>query len=256
VLTTPFYLATQTGTDGSFELGGLPDGRHRLWAQSAQDPALVASEILALAPDAPVEWEPVLVASPGIRLQLVDTRRTPLAGWNVQLRRPSGDGTLWIRRLPLDAGERVRIFDCLEGGAALEVYDPSSLGASYATLKKIFPSEEEQRITIDTDLHSQVSGALLDEGGQPCRRGKLSVFSLRSTVPIALERDPETGEFEQRLAEGDYWLVLQDEPAVCWLAKIELEPCGRVDLGPLRLPEPGRLRLQLEGAPRGSRATA
>lgn len=229
---------------GAYRLEGVPAGRRRLFALEDGAAPQVATIALELDEQRSETWDPLLAPSEGIRLRVVDELDRPLPGWLVYLRRPTGDGGRWVRRLETDAGGRVRIPDCLPGDASLDVYDPTGLGASYATRKYVRPLAEEQTITVAVEGQALVRGVLLDAGGSPFEGGELSAYSWRTGTFVRVELDA-SGAFEQRLADGPSSFVFRRERSAFRVGLFELQPGEIRDLGPIRAPSNGTLRIQV-----------
>ncbi|MEQ1894617.1 MAG: sigma-70 family RNA polymerase sigma factor, partial [Planctomycetota bacterium] len=244
-----FPEATRTDADGRYRLACVNPGLRTLWAGGESELG-VATETVALEEGVEGTWDATLAGGRGLRLRLVDEDGTPLVGWLAVLRRPGGTSTWWVRRASSDEAGRVDVYDCPEGDLYLDVLDQSGLGATYLS-KRLVASDEEELLTIATRHRATLSGTLLDHTGRPELGGKLSLFAMRTALTHNLERDL-AGRFEQRLAPGEYSLVLQLERGARRVARFGLAENQSLDLGLLTLPAPGTLRIEALGLANGN----
>jgi len=235
-----FSEETRSAADGSFEIRGVQPGTRRLWARDETSGEL-DQVLLELAEEKAERWDALLQPHDGYRLRLVDEHARPLAGWFAHLRRP-GDDSMWNRRVRADAEGRVVVPEALDGVASLDAFDPSGLGASYATWQ-VYPGPREETVVIDTGNQGLVSGMLLDASGQPLVVGYLSFYSHRTATSARTERT-EDGRFSQRLAPGDWGLVFTQGNGSTRLIRFTLGPGQVLDLGTLSAPPTATLRLR------------
>ena len=232
---------TTTDENGQFRLQGILAGTRRLWATRAGD---VASSVLELDPDLPATWDPRLEAGHGLALRVLDERGAPCAGLRVRMR-CDGLPDEWVIRIEAtDEEGRVRIPDCLDPVASVEVLD-ERLVAQLARATNLAPGPEEHVIVVPERNASMgiVRGVLLGADGFPLGAAELKRYDTQSHSSVALHVDRSSGRFEQALLPGRFLLACIVERRGFSFGEHELEAGETLDVGVLRAPGTGMLML-------------
>ncbi len=238
-----FAEETTADEQGDYRLEGIEPRVRRLWARCPGE-GLIATRLIDLGKEREAAWDPVLKASSGHRLQLVDWRGSPLAGLPVRFTDGSGMDR-WLRVVASNAEGRLRVQDCPRGRVALEVLD-EGMAAVLARVSGLVPDGSERILSIpargsDPGL---VRGTLLDATGAPFRGAELRRYDPRTNSSALLALDPETGRFEQSFPPGPFLLGCIAGERGFSLGEHDLAAAGVLDLGILRAPPTGALHVE------------
>ncbi|MEW6741740.1 MAG: sigma-70 family RNA polymerase sigma factor [Planctomycetota bacterium] len=247
-------VETQTGEDGYFRLESLP------WAEvqgEASKPRVgTATATLLISDD--TTWEPILDSGQTLRGRVVDEHGAGIPGCSVDAYQ-IGTGERG-RRSSFSVSDRTDeegrfvITNCPEPRCQLSVFKRELLDAQpLALLEEVVAGGPELTITVAARSRpsARITGTVLDASGKPVpvEVGLYTdAWSYRRVTPV----DPKTGAFEfGPLPAASYQVEIKRLP----LGKvdkipIELEHGEHHDLGIIRLPPPGTLRVLLEGRDR------
>jgi RNA polymerase sigma-70 factor, ECF subfamily len=236
----------QTAGDGSFRYAHLGPGAHRLWLHSAARPELGASEVLTLEA-ATVVWNPVLGPTPTLTLDVVDRDGAPLVGRAFVLSSPTSAPVTW---------ESVVVTD--ERGRATHPHVPSEALRAHLHAgemadglgpvpQQVFtglvprPDPYRLEVTVDPASLGSFRARYEDAQGRPevafqvgmWRRGVERSGLIWATLPAIEVND---------LAPAEYLIYVMLPFRGCHLQPFTVDPGEKIDLGVVRLPQPGRVR--------------
>jgi hypothetical protein len=230
--------------DGSYELGGLPDGSVSLRASrrsrgSTSTPVRLRRESVTV-------WDATLVAGGRLAGVVLDERGAPLEHWHVAAVERRSPG-LWMREDRTDAGGRFELLDCPVTPFVLAVRSPlETFGAPVVFVDDFDLGQDDLMIRIrDADvpsayvvgsLRNALPGALV----QP-RVGYESEWNTGSSVPVGSDGRFRIGP----LRAGRYTFeVSAEDRGRLYLSERAIAANHETDLGELLLEPPGFVRVR------------
>lgn len=242
------YATVVSDASGRYALEHAPSGSLHLLA-SANGVEVRAERVVA--EGRPVTWDAVL-ASLAIAGRVVDERGEPLSGVRVLCQPQRGEGR--TRSALTDEEGR---FACTALAPAPHVVafraEGDTLGARVAAkLRGVVPPRAglEVRVPDDALPSAWLRGTLLDADGRPPRGADVACSAEDLEWEPRAAADSSSGRFELgplppgtyriRPTGGDGQLWAWSEPLVLLRGEVR-------DLGPLQIPEPGRIVLSVNG---------
>ena len=251
---------TTTDRDGVFMLRGLLSGPHhcRLLRDDTELEATVQ-----VGQGQHNTWYPRLPGQAPLRVQLVDAEDRPLSGWRVSRVNAQGYGTGSSRRTDAEgiSGEAWQVE--ADSQHAFYIHAPLPAGVVglrgdthdyFATLMTptFAPRTHPHRIRVPDHARPlcTIEGRVLGADRKPCAgRLRLRPSRMPSGYALDVQVDPQSGAFAVGpLSPGAYRLELRIPglPGNVWQLRVGAQ--ARQDLGDLRPPERGELRLSLAHA--------
>jgi RNA polymerase sigma-70 factor (ECF subfamily) len=256
--------------NGAYRLDAIRPGPVRLWAlcgaddgraSSATDARASATEIVELSTESDGRWDAKLEPRAGWFLRVVDRAGRPLACCTVNAKappppRPATDerGGLssfvgWRRTRITNVEGRVALSDGPDRAIDIEVMCPlDRRRVATVALRDVAPSLEERTVTIDPSGNetASVTGSVRDADDHPFPQASMLLVRIGSLTPHGTSVAAGTGEF--RLADippAKYQLILVvPRSGLYVLGERELGPGDAIDVGRLRAPAFGRLRVR------------
>ena len=253
-------VRTTSGADGTYRLEGVRAGEQRFELDGATTTALAvsvgvradgryagqASMWVNVKPGEETHWDPVLDAGAAVSVRAVDEDGRPLeglrlwAGWMTSAQRvgtTDRDGRVTITGLPAGTYE-IRAFGDSE--------TPFAARRGFVTGQP----EVEWRLRRDELPSARFSGVLLGPDGQPPKSAVFVPGSRRAGMGVHVAIDRDTGRFTSALLPpGEYDIEVQ-APGLgrTPLGSRRLAPRETVDLGTIRLREPGSVVVKVTSA--------
>ncbi|MCB9915564.1 MAG: carboxypeptidase regulatory-like domain-containing protein [Planctomycetes bacterium] len=239
---------TRAGSDGSYELRDVPAGRVRVFAELGAEGRVThsAANDLYLRAGERGEWNAVLALVPLTQRRLLDSDGRPLIGWRVELRaKDAADEALHVARTDEDGryelpavrdGRETQlwIYHALAGGGLpTRVQDDDGSG------------DGELRLAPGEDRAATLRGRVRTQQGRPALGVPCSVVRLATGQTLPLVTSLDDAAFETPpLPPGDYVLLFPNHGRG-WIPdqRFTLLPDEPLDIGSVRLPDLGRLRL-------------
>lgn len=243
----------RTAEDGSFRIDSLPPGRHRLWAYGARTSPSehqVASAVLDLVAGETLEWSPTLHPAPPLQVVVVDFEGEPIEGLHVIFEEERGPflGQHWFDVSVTDANGLATLWHPPELPIRVQiVVGDMSVGLSPVALRVLHdlrPAEEPTRVQLregELELGS-IRGQFVRADGTPFLGGTVGICQRELDEVHLLSSNPH--EFEQSgMPGGDYLLLLEKRAGGYWSFQFHLKPGEDLDLGVIRAPSTGTLRV-------------
>ena len=233
-----------TGDDGRFELTGLPRNVVLLWADDPLEPGNVASDLVTITEREPAEWDAQL--APRAPLEIVlEGSAAHSPGWTVRLWFAGPHWMRCIREEVTDVAGAVHFLDVLGAEFDVSVFAPDT-GFLAARTRLIGPHDLPAHLTVDPP--ALVEGRVLDAGGRPFTDGFLGLAPTEGLAPwTQLPFRGEDGSFEHGMPAGNYDLIASRHGSYLRLATFALGTGSRADLGEIRCPALGKLRIEIRG---------
>ncbi len=231
--------STVADEQGSFELRAIPPGPRLLWAQDPADPTRLAYETLEVPRGAAVEWDAELDVRQPFEV-VVETGPLPREGWIVRLwfQGPAGR---CIREGATDANGVVRFLDVCADKIDVSVF---AADTGFLSARSRADRSLESSVRVVLDEPAEIAGRLLDAAGGVFQDGILRLVPKEGVAPwTQLSYDATTGVFEHALPAAAYVLIASHAGSNVPVAEFSLAPGMRHDLGALRLPKQGRVRI-------------
>lgn len=255
-----------TGADGSYRLDHVFPGMRVLAQATDLAGNFVVSDSLDTGEEGVIRWDATLRPTPRIVGRLVGENGTPLALWEVMLRAPDphaflSDATgtgIWGTRLVTDAEGKFETW-CLDRAHRIEVWEPGQWSKNPCfVVSGVSPSPDERVIRVPAAARPSafVIGTLVSESGGSV--GPAAVWANPLDVALSKDRasvEPGGAIRLGPLVPGRYNLTLGIAGYTVSLREsAELVPDQTLDLGEIRVSEPGSLAVRLhrpDGGPIG-----
>lgn len=237
-----------TGSDGAYRVECVPTGALTVWAMGRGGEWAVAH--LAAAPGQILEWSPRLASSQRIVGRIVDDAGAPLPYWRLAARSTRVVDDRWKAVTSTDPDGRFSFAGVADGPIRLEASDPATpFGYPSAAVNDVRTDGTEVVLRIPSSAFATatIAGTVVDARTTPAddikvylwQRGSLETGCWGRTI------DPRTGRFEiGPVPPGEYHVDVRSDDRTCLgLDAQRLAPCERLDLGTLRIQDPGELRM-------------
>lgn len=245
--TDPFTTVhAATGTDGAWRIEHVPPGPARFVTETE-----LGSGSVEVAGDdgARVHCEIRLDGGRAVRGDLVDEHGRPLDGWTLLVAPDRADGEV-VRVVEVDARGAFAFAPPGTGPWRIGVRRPGATWFEVAARGAVHAGDRGVRIVVpDRALATgSVTGRLLGDDGRPLAGAVRAHAPDRGELGPALELDAD-GTFALTDLPVTAWEVHLERPDhadhVLWRGPVD--PTHAIDLGELRLPARGRLRVTVDG---------
>jgi hypothetical protein len=238
---------TKTAADGSYRLDSLQPGSIKVVASIRNGGKAAAT--LECAEGQEVRWDPVLDVGLRISGVILDGEDRPLPGWVVNARKTKHVHDYW-GQATADSSGRFTISNCPPDTTfRLEVWEKGRIGgeAIRAIVEDVSPGDG-RTIRIAPATLSMVKGRVTGPDGQPVAV-KITMNPGRDEGNVEVENDATTGAFKiGPVLRGRWRITIARKPlGVLDLGEREVQGGAEADLGDVRLPEAGRLSIELSG---------
>jgi RNA polymerase sigma factor (sigma-70 family) len=222
---------------GRFQLTGLPGVELRLWAQSSQDPALVAHALMTPGDLDRASWNPVLLERAPLEVQVVGDLSSSVSPPSLRFSSSKNRFLNWQRLIQIPEDGLVLIHDWPPILINISVSDDLLGSAPLAGRDHLSPEEFPIELVVMPPQHSKLSGIVTDH---------LGLFSLSATIVITSREDnlmvdariSDDGTFALSVDPATYHTHIEvDGLGIMSLGAIDLHPETDLQLEP-RLPAP------------------
>ncbi len=243
-----FSSATTADPEGRFDLAGVPVGMRLLWAQDPAVPERVGHAVVQVTCEEAAEWIAELATVTPLEI-VVDSGLESPSGWIVRLWFEGPDGRRCIRGAETDGTGVARFFDIGSSAIDVSVFAPDTgFRVAWAVTDGI-PSAP---VRIGLEQIGRVTGRFRDAGGEPFAKAILRMAPRVGLAPLTrLPHDAASGDFDHSLPTGAYVLIASCNGSSAPVASFDLAANGVEDLGLIRAPALGTLRIecaQVQGA--------
>lgn len=235
-----------TDASGRFAFRGVPRGPQQLRVEGDD----VVTRFVEREAEATHEWLVAVERALLYRLRFVDERAQPLAGWQVCVR------SVFERVTTTDGDGRVGVWAAGDGPFELRIGAPGHLQATITCAWPAALAGVEGTVVVPASARPTaiVRGRLLGADGAPFAGAWLALQD--GDGRFVVQRGQTAAGFEiADVAAGDFVLSLAREQLGCALVRVPVPQLQRGevrDLGDVRLPAEGRLRVQVcraDGSP-------
>ena len=243
----PLLPMTFVDESGHYELRGLPAGKVQLEAWKRELGSVRTS--LVLTPGEAVRWDARLDAGRVIVGRVTDDRGDPLEGWIVNA--SLGIHDRWRGQARSDDEGRFQLLDCKPGTLILKLYRKMH-GERVPTLVREVRQNDDGEVLFVVgpgDLcDCSLEARFLSAGGEPVAGAGFTVRKIGASSGRGFQSDVEGRCKVDGLNSGTYRLRISPREGPPFaVGEYELTVAEQRDLGEIRLPPPGRLRLSVAG---------
>ena len=231
---------------GFYRMAGLVPGEIRVWARINDADDRVAHSDQHIRRGVELTWDPVLSPVDGIRVRLIDDDGKPLAGWILSFAPEGRKLSDWRRELVTDAEGRATLYECPDEPVRIHVFTPERDNFPLASVASATPDPTERVITVAvrSRFPGTVTGHVFDSDGNRFAAADLVLVDLETKAIAVLEVDPATGGFRVDVPAGRYQIDVRCAGVGCLPLGVHgIEPGGTLDLGIVRAPALGTLRV-------------
>jgi hypothetical protein len=157
------------------------------------------------------------------------------------------DGRRCIREEEADASGVASFFDAWGREMDVSIFAPDT---GFLAARTRVASSADSPVHLQVDPPALLEGRLVDAKGAPQAGGVLRLVAKGVVAPwTRLPLDPGDASFSFGLPAGPYDLFASQNGSNVRIATFTLESAARLDLGAVKLPALGHLRIECRGAP-------
>ncbi len=229
--------------EGRYSLVAVNAGRTHLFACDPARPNQVDTRKAVLVPSVTEVWDPILSASPGLVLELVDESGAPLAGWLVNVASADGD---WRVSAKADGAGRIVRHSVPAGPLTVQVVRSATRLVPASWARRVVEGREPTRIVVPAERPNVKIAGVLDASRLGTDLDPRVFLRLADDVlEIEVGVDPVSGRFEAAHLGAGTWVLRAAfaELGSLALGSVELEEGEARDLGVLLAPDVSHLDL-------------